>query len=677
MTTYPHLLAPLDLGHARLKNRMIMGSMHTGLEEEERGYERTAAFFAERAAGEVGLIVTGGVSPTPEGRLAQMEGEGDFPAIAEHHRIIPESVHRAGGRILLQLLHAGRYAKHPGLVAPSPLRAPINVYTPRALSEDEIEATIEAYAHSAALAREVGYDGVEIMGSEGYLITQFLCERTNRREDGWGGPWESRKRFALEVLGRTRARVGRDWIIMFRLSVLDLVEGGLTAEEVIDLARALEAEGADILNSGIGWHEAKIPTIMHSVPRGAFAWATRRVTEAVGIPVVASNRINTPERAEAIIAGGDAALVSMARPFLADPEFAAKAAQGRADEINTCIACNQACLDRIFRGQVASCLVNPRAGREIEFNIKPAAQGKRVAVIGSGPGGLAAATTLAQRGHAVVLYEAEDRIGGQFNMAKAIPGKEDYAETIRYFDAMIRRLGVELKLGTRADAASLLAGTYDEIVLATGVTPRTPEIEGIDHPSVLSYVDVLWHRRPVGECAAIIGAGGIGFDVAEFLTQPPSPGDPDRVDSRAYDREWGIDHGPDSRGGLAEAGPQMQAQRRVTMCQRTPGRMGGTLGKTTGWAIRAALQMKGVRFLAGVTYRRIDDEGLHVEIDGEPRTVAADTVVVCAGQNSRRDLYEPLVEAGQRVHLIGGADVAAELDAQRAIAQAVELAASL
>ncbi|MEQ9640018.1 MAG: NADPH-dependent 2,4-dienoyl-CoA reductase [Alphaproteobacteria bacterium] len=673
MSAYPHLLAPLDLGFTTLANRVIMGSMHTGLEETENGFAKLAAFYAERARGQVGLMVTGGVAPNAEGRFGLI----DAPMDGEHggdHNVITKAVHDAGGKILMQVLHTGRYGQHPDCVAPSPIRAPINKFSPRALTSPEVTQTVEDFANCARLAREAGYDGVEIMGSEGYLLTQFMCPRTNQRDDEWGGSLENRCRLGIEVARRTREVCGDDFIIMYRLSLLDLVEGGSPWDETVQMAKWVEAAGANILNTGIGWHEARIPTIAHMVPRGAFAWTTQRLKTEVKLPLVTSNRINDPAQADKLIAGGGADMVSMARPFLADPDFVAMAIAGKGDEINTCIACNQVCLDRIFTGQVAGCMVNPHACNELATDIAPAAARKTIAVVGAGPGGMACATLAAERGHAVTLFEATDRLGGQFNMAMAIPGKEDYRETIRYFGARLKALGVTVKLNHAATADDL-AG-FAEVVLATGVTPRNPAIPGIDHAKVLSYVDVLWHRKPVGKKVAIVGAGGVGFDVAEFLTSAAGPGDPANPNVDAFLSEWGIDPTYAQPGGLAPDGPDMHSAREITLCQRKTGRLGGTLGKSTGWAVKAALQMKGVEMLGGVTYTRIDDAGLHIEIDGEARVLDVDNVVICAGQESARDLYQALQERGQTVHLIGGAREAGELDAERAIAEATALAAA-
>ncbi|WP_288896999.1 NADPH-dependent 2,4-dienoyl-CoA reductase [uncultured Delftia sp.] len=673
MTHYPHLNAELDLGFTTLRNRVLMGSMHVGLEEAPHGFERMAAFYAERARGEVGLIVTGGIAPNESGRPmkggAMMVNEHE----ADQHRIVTQAVHAEGGKIAMQILHFGRYAYQPGLVAPSALQAPINPFVPHALTGDEVEQTIEDFVRCAALARHAGYDGVEIMGSEGYLINEFIAARTNHRDDEWGGSYAGRMRFAVEIVRRTRQRVGRDFIIIYRLSMLDLVEGGSTLEEVIALAQAIEAAGATLLNTGIGWHEARIPTIATKVPRAAYAWVTQRVMGQVGIPLITSNRINTPEVAERLLAEGYADMVSMARPLLADGDFVRKARQGRADEINTCIACNQACLDHTFGGKIISCLVNPRACHETELVIAPAPAAKRIAVVGAGPAGLSFAVTAAQRGHAVTLFDAASEIGGQFNIAKKVPGKEEFHETLRYFRRQLELGGVALQLGHRVEAAQLIEGGYDEIVLATGIRPRVPAIDGVDHPKVLGYLDVLQGDRPVGERVAIIGAGGIGFDVAEYLTHA---GDSGAVAPRKFYAEWGIDTDYARAGGLAQ--PQAQpSPRRVHLLQRKSTKVGDQLGKTTGWIHRTSLKARSVAMGSGVAYERIDDAGLHITVDGQPQLLEVDNVVLCAGQEPQRELHAALSAAGCSVHLIGGADVAAELDAKRAILQGTTLAASL
>ena len=673
MTAYPHLLEPLDLGCATLKNRVVMGSMHLGLEEAPDGFARMAAFYAERARGEVGLIVTGGIAPNDDGRHVEHGASMTTFADAREHQLITEAVHEAGGMIAMQILHFGRYAAHAHLVAPSAIRAPINHFTPRELTGAEIEETIEDFVRAAELARHAGYDGVEIMGSEGYLINTFLAARTNRRRDDWGGDAARRRRFATEITQRTRDRLGPDFILMFRLSMLDLVEGGSTIEDNLALAKELEAAGATIINTGIGWHEARVPTIATSVPRAAFAEVTARLRQAVGIPVVASNRINTPDVAEALLASGACDLVSMARPFLADPAFVTKALAGQPERINTCIGCNQACIDHTLGGQVTSCLVNPRACNETLIDLSPVRRRKRIGVVGAGPAGMAFALAAAQRGHHVELHDAADTIGGQFDLARRIPGKEEFAETLRYFSTQLALHDVAVRLGGCVTPDELLEAAYDEVVIATGVTPRTPVIEGMDHPKVVGYVDVLRGAVVPGGSVAIIGAGGIGFDVAEFLTADgPSPS----LDVAAFQRQWGFDPQHNGTGGLTEP-IERPTRRRVYLLQRKASKVGAGLGLTTGWIHRAELASKGVEMVPDVSYQRVDDHGLHVEIGGRPTVLDVDTVVICAGQEPRRELYDALVEVGRQPHLIGGAHVAAELDAKRAIRQGVELAARL
>ncbi len=670
---YPHLLSPLDLGFTTLPNRVLMGSMHVGLEEAERGFERMAAFYAERARGGAGLIVTGGIAPNEQGRPWSGGAKLTTEAEAEEHAAVTAAVHREGGRIAMQILHFGRYAYHEDLVAPSALQAPISPYVPHALTGEEIEQTIEDFVRAAELARLAGYDGVEIMGSEGYLINEFIAQATNRRDDAWGGPYENRMRFPVEIVRRTRERLGADFIIIYRLSMLDLVPGGSSLEEVVTLAKRIEAAGATLINTGIGWHEARIPTIATSVPRAAWTWATARLMGSVSIPLITSNRINTPEVAEQVLAEGRADMVSMARPFLADPDFVAKARDGRPEDINTCIGCNQACLDHTFSGLITSCLVNPRACHETELVLAPTRLRKRVAVVGAGPAGLALAVSAAERGHAVTLFDAADTIGGQLTVARRVPGKEEFDETLRYFRTQLDKQGVDVRLGTRVTAADLLSAAYDEIVLATGVSPRTPDIPGADHPSVVGYLDVLRDGAEVGERVAIIGAGGIGFDVAAYLTDS---GDQASLDPDTYFRHWGVD--PDYRapGGL-RAPERPKPPRTVHLLQRKTSKVGAGLGKTTGWIHRTELKHRGVTMLAGVTYERIDDAGVHLTVDGTPTVLPVDTVVLCAGQEPRRELHDELRAAGRSVHLIGGADVAAELDAKRAIRQGTELAAAI
>jgi len=676
MSPYPHLLAPLDLGFTTLRNRVLMGSMHTGLEDRRADFPRLAAYLAERARGGAGLIVTGGFAPSVEGWLFPFGGRLATRGAARAHRTVTDAVHAEGGKVALQILHGGRYGYSPLSVAPSRLKAPINPFTPRELSAAGVERQIRAFVRCGTLAREAGYDGVEVMGSEGYLLNEFLVRHTNRRSDAWGGSYENRMRFPVEIVSRIREAVGRDFIIVFRLSLIDLVPDGSLWDEVVRLARAVEGAGATLINSGIGWHEARVPTIATSVPRAAFTWLTGKLRGAVGIPVIATNRINTPEVAERVLADGQADMVSMARPFLADPEFVAKAAAGRADEINTCIACNQACLDQIFQRRTCSCLVNPRACHETELTWGPAERRKRVAVVGAGPAGLACATLLAERGHAVELFDAAPEIGGQFNMARRIPGKEEFAETLRYFRRRLEVTGVRVHLGRRVGADELRTGGYDEVVLATGVVPRDPRIPGQDHPKVLSYVDVLARGAPVGRRVAVVGAGGIGFDVAGFLTHDASHGG---TPLEAWMAEWGVVDPEQARGGLAPPRPPPPA-RRVTLLQRKASRPGEGLGKTTGWIHRASLKARQVEMLSGVNYEGIDDRGLAISFGKERtgrRILEVDHVVLCTGQEPLRDLQAPLAAAGARVHLVGGADVAAELDARRAIDQGTRLAARL
>lgn len=677
MSRYPTLLTPLDLGFTQLRNRVLMGSMHTGLEEEKGGFDKLAAFYGERARGGVGLIVTGGIAPNLRGRLVPHGSQLSFPWQVAKHKKVTRAVHQEGGKIALQILHAGRYAYHPFSLAPSALKAPISPFKPRAMSERQIRGTIRDFAATAALARAAGYDGVEVMGSEGYLINQFICERTNKRTDGWGGSSENRMRFPVEIVRAIRERVGNDFIIIFRLSMLDLVEQGSTLEEVIALGKALEQVGVTLINTGIGWHEARVPTIATSVPRGAFSWVTAELKKHLKVPLITTNRINTPEVAERILAGGEADMVSMARPFLADPEFVIKAAEDRADEINTCIACNQACLDHIFKQKRASCLVNPRACFETELTFGRVPQPKKLAVVGAGPAGLAFACYAAERGHQVSLFDQASEIGGQFNFAKQIPGKEEFHETLRYFAKRLEKCGVELYLGQRQSAESLLGGGFDEVILATGIRPRTPNIPGIEHPKVLSYLDVLRDHKPVGEKVAVIGAGGIGFDVAEYLVEKrvaqSSHGDGDlRRDH--WLKEWGIDKQLAERGGLTT--PEVDApERQIWLLQRKESKVGDGLGKTTGWIHRTVLKNRKVQMLSGVQYLRIDDEGLHIQVGDKQQCLPVDQVIICAGQEPLKELQVGLQAAGKPVHIIGGADVAAELDAKRAIRQGAELAA--
>ncbi|MDE1487339.1 NADPH-dependent 2,4-dienoyl-CoA reductase [Xenorhabdus bovienii] len=670
MSNYPHLLAPLDLGFTTLKNRVLMGSMHTGLEEHPDGARRLAQFYAERAAGGVALIVTGGIAPNEQGVVTAgasiLNNEDTLP----HHQVITDAVHQAGGKIALQILHTGRYSYQKNLVAPSAIQAPINPFKPREMSEEDIQQTIRDFARCAQLAQQAGYDGVEIMGSEGYLINQFLVARTNHRQDKWGGNFENRMRFAVEIVKAARTITGEHFMIIYRLSMLDLVEEGSNWQEIEQLAKEIEKAGASIINTGIGWHEARIPTIATMVPRAGFSWVTQKLMGKVSIPLITTNRINDPHVAEQTLSEGCADMVSMARPFLADAEFVLKAEQDRADEINTCIGCNQACLDRIFVGKLTSCLVNPRACHETEFISEPVKAPKTIAVIGAGPAGLSFAVTAASQGHHVTLFERDNKIGGQFNIAKQIPGKEEFYETLRYFDRQLALNGVEVKLNHTATASQL--ASFDEIIIATGIIPRTPDIDGINHEKVLTYLDVLKHKRNVGPRVAIIGAGGIGFDTAEYLSQN---GQSSSLSSHAFSQEWGIDQTLSHRGGLQPEGAQMErSPRKIYLLQRKDSKVGEGLGKTTGWVHRASLLMRGITMLNSVQYLKIDDQGLHISRNGEQQCLEVDNVIICAGQEPLKDLYQPLQTMGKNVHVIGGADVAVELDARRAIDQGARLA---
>ncbi len=671
---YSHLLSPLDLGFTVLKNRTLMGSMHTGLEDRAKDFPKLAAYFAERARGGVGLMVTGGFAPNVEGWLSPFGSKLSKKSEVKRHRQVTKAVHAEGGKICMQILHAGRYGYSPLCVSASNVKSPISPFKPRALSTKGVYKTINDYANSAYLAKEAGYDGVEIMGSEGYFINQFLVTHTNKRTDEWGGSFENRMRLPVEIVKSVREKVGPNFIIIYRLSMLDLIEQGSTWDEVVQLGKAIESAGATIINTGIGWHEARVPTIATSVPRGAFAWVTGRIQDHISIPVVATNRINDPDVANDIIARGDSDMISMARPFLADADFVNKAAAGKPELINTCIGCNQACLDHTFSGKRSTCLVNPRACYETELNYSPATSVKRIAVVGAGPAGLSAATVLADRGHQVDLIEMSDRIGGQFNIAKKIPGKEEFYETLRYFEHKIKETGVNLILDTKIDAKQLVEDGYDEVILATGITPRELSIEGALHPKVLSYIDVVTHKAPVGNKVAIIGAGGIGFDIAELLThQGQSPS----LDIDTFNKEWGVDKDYESRGAYVHADPE-PSPRQVTMMQRKSTKMGKGLGKTTGWIHRASLKMKDVNMVTGAEYTKIDDQGLHFTINnGEPQIIECDNVVVCAGQLSRRDLLDDLDRANVPTHLIGGSKLAGELDAKRAIREGFELASKL
>ena len=667
---YPHLFRPLTVGHLTLPNRVLMGSMHTNLEEAPNGFERLTAFYAERARAGVSLIVTGGIAPNAEGAVFQGANALTEESQVVEHRHVVDAVHAAGGHLCMQILHAGRYAYSPELVAPSALQAPINPFTPRALSSEEVEQQIADYVRCATLAQQAGYDGVEVMGSEGYLINQFICRRTNQRDDDWGGDFERRMRFPVEIVKRIRQTVGERFLLIFRLSMIDLVEEGSSWEEVVQLGQAIEAAGANVINTGIGWHEARVPTIVTSVPRAAFTEVTRRIRAALSIPLITTNRINMPEVAERVLADGHADMVSMARPFLADPEWVRKAEAGLAKEINTCIACNQACLDHTFMGKLTSCLVNPRACHETEITLAPAQTPKRVAVVGGGPAGLATAVAAASRGHAVVLFERRSELGGQFNYARKIPGKEEFNETLRYFRVMLEKHAVDVRLNTEATVGAL--ADFDEIVIATGVVPRELALPGADHPSVLSYADAIEQPERVGKRVAVIGAGGIGFDVSELLSHEGHPA----MEVAAWCDEWGVDLAVGERGGLKAPLPP-SSPRSIVMLQRKSSKPGKNLGKTTGWVHRASLKQRGVETLTGCEYVRIDDAGLHIRREGQEQVVEVDTIVVCAGQESVRDLIAPLSQARGRVHVIGGADEAAELDAKRAIDQGTRLAASL
>ena len=672
---YKNIFEPLDLGFTTLKNRILMGSMHTGLEEEKNGIDKIAAYYAERAKGGVGLIVTGGISPNIQGWTGPFSARMSTKKHAKHHQKITEAVHKEGGKICMQILHAGRYGYHPFNVAPSKIKSPITPFKPFKLTQSGIKRTIKDFVNCAKLSKVAGYDGVEIMGSEGYLINQFIAKRTNKRTDNYGGEYENRMRLPIELVKKTREAVGKEFIIIYRLSMLDLVENGSSWEEVVQLGKEIEKAGATIINTGIGWHESRIPTIATSVPRAAFTWVTKKMKEELSIPLVTTNRINMPETAEKVLADGHADIISMARPFLADPEWVNKAKEAKEDEINTCIGCNQACLDHVFEQKVASCLVNPRACHETELNYNTTENKKKIAVIGAGPAGLAASTIAAQRGHIVTLFDADKEIGGQFNIAKQIPGKEEFYETLRYFNKQIELHNVTLKLNTRVTNEDLLNSDFDEIILATGIKPRELKIEGIDHNKVLSYIDVLKHKKSVGKRVAVIGAGGIGFDVSEYLTHE---GESTSKNIDAWLKEWGIDKTITSRAGIEGVKPVFEASpREVFMFKRSKGKFGGNLGKTTGWIHRSTLKKKKVQFIGEVSYNKIDDNGLHYTQNNEAKVLEVDHVVICAGQVPFKELYQPLLDAGKNVHVVGGADFASELDAKRAINQGARLAAKL
>ena len=675
MQPFPLMLSPLDLGFTTLKNRVLMGSMHTGLEEEKGGFEKLAAFYAERARGGVGLIVTGGIAPNFRGRISPHGSQLSFSWQTKKHKLITDAVHQADGKICLQILHTGRYAYHPFNVSASSIKAPINPFKPRQMSERQIKHTIKDFATTCQLAQKAGYDGVEIMGSEGYLINQFLCLRTNHRQDKWGGSYQTRMRLALEIVKTSRKMVGKDFIIIFRLSMLDLVDQGSTWDEVVELAKALEQEGVTILNTGIGWHEARIPTIATSVPRAAFSWVTAKMKKEVSIPLITTNRINTPEVAESILSRGDADMVSMARPMLADSEFVNKAARGESDSINICIACNQACLDHVFKQKRASCLVNPRACYETELNFDSTTSAKKLAVIGGGMAGMAFAIYAAQRGHQVSLFEAKDQLGGQFNLAKNVPGKEEFVDSLNYFIGELDRQKINVQLNSNQSVSDLKGAGFDEVILATGVKPRIPTIEGIDNPMVYNYQQVLSGEASIGKRVAVLGAGGIGYDICEFLTEK---GQSHTVNLDLWIKEWGIDTSITAPGGVDGVMQQRpESARQIYMLQRKTERFGKSLQPTTGWIHRAALKKRTVEMVGGVEYVKIDNQGLHILEDNTPRILEVDNIVICTGQESQRSLQQGLEEAGVVVHLIGGADFAGELDAKRAIRQAAELAARI